>query len=267
MDLGLKDVHVLITGASGGIGIETAHAFLAQGAKVSAHYNTQIGELGALEERYGPGRVYAVKADVRSEAEVQQALDAASAKLGPVQVLVLNHGIFPATDVLLKDMSLEQWQRTLDVNLTGCFLFARAFMRQVTGEMSNVAVVLIGSTSGLFGEVGHADYSSTKAALHNGFMRTLKNEIYHVNPRGRVNTVAPGWVLTKMAEEAVGRDPGVLDRACCTIAMRKVAAPADVANAVLFLASGRAAGHVSGTVLEVTGGMEGRLLHPPAAPS
>jgi NAD(P)-dependent dehydrogenase (short-subunit alcohol dehydrogenase family) len=95
-----------------------------------------------------------------------------------------------------------------------------------------------------------------------GFMRSLKNEIARVVPRGRVNTVAPGWVLTPMAKEAM-ENKEVVTRVLQTIPMRKVANPEDVANAIAYLASDKASGHVSGTIVEVTGGMEGRLLYQP----
>ncbi len=122
------------------------------------------------------------------------------------------------------DMSLDQWHNTIEVNLTGCFLFAREFMRLLrVHQRISPCIILIGSTcmiiscaskllhplnlierinstllwmhpAGIFGELGHVDYSSSKSGLMYGFMRTLKNEIAHLAPRGRVNTVAPGWV-------------------------------------------------------------------------
>jgi len=160
-------------------------------------------------------------------------------------------------------MSLEQWSNTINVNLTGGFLFAREFLRsleQFKRETGNI--VLIASTAGIFGEANHCDYAASKSALMYGFMKSLKNEIVRISPLGRVNTVAPGWVITPMAEEAL-KDKALVSKVLQTIPLKKVALPDDVAHAVAFLSSDKAAGHLTGEIIEVTGGMEGRVLHPP----
>lgn len=253
---------MLLTGASGGIGLAVARLLLEEGAKVTLHYNTQKDSLAALLAAH-PDRTLALPADVRNEKEVAELMRASEEKLGSLDVLILNHGIFPAHDIPITDMTLDQFHNTIEVNLTGCFLFAREFLRllkahEAKKEAANI--VLVGSTSGIFGEAGHVDYSSSKSALMYGFMRTLKNEIARIVPRGRVNTVAPGWVLTPMAKEAM-ENKEVVKRVFQTIPLRKVAKPEDVANAIAYLASDKAAGHVSGEIIEVTGGMEGRLLY------
>jgi len=120
-------------------------------------------------------------------------------------------------------------------------------------------VVIIGSTAGIFGEANHADYASSKSALMYGFLKSLKNEIVKIAPRGRANCVAPGWVLTKMAEESVKQ--GQHYKALQTMPLAKIATTEEVTNAVLFLSS-RISGHSSGTILQVDGGMEGRVLNP-----
>jgi len=252
--LGLANRHVLLTGASGGIGLAVARLFLQEGAKLTLHYNSQKDALEPLLSAH-PGRTVALRADVRNETEVAELMKASVDKLGPLDVLVLNHGIFPAQDIPVTDMTLDQFHNTIEVNLTGCFLFAREFLCHLKGttEARDAAnIVLVGSTSGIFGEAGHLDYSSSKSALMYGFMRTLKNEIARIVPRGRVNTVAPGWVLTPMAKEAMGNKE-VVTKVYQTIALRKVATPEDVANAIAYLASDKASGHVSGEVIEVTG--------------
>jgi len=263
--LGLAGQHVLLTGASGGIGVSAAKLMLEEGANVTLHFNTQKDSLQPLLSAF-PDRTLALRADVRNEQEVAELLTASRQKFGTPDVLVLNHGVFPAQDVSILDMSLDQWHNTIEVNLTGCFLFAREFLRQLKdgcgGKKDAAGIVLVGSTSGIFGEAGHVDYSCSKSGLMYGFMRSLKNEIARVVPRGRVNTVAPGWVLTPMAKEAM-ENKEVVTRVLQTIPMRKVANPEDVANAIAYLASDKASGHVSGTIVEVTGGMEGRLLYQP----
>jgi NAD(P)-dependent dehydrogenase (short-subunit alcohol dehydrogenase family) len=159
-------------------------------------------------------------------------------------------------------MDLEQWNDTLRVNLTGAFLCCRAFVRHLEqAPREEAAVVLVGSTAGIFGEPGHGDYAATKAGLR-GLMLSLKNEIVHAAPRARVNLVSPGWTATPMAEAAL-RDDALVARVTATMPLRKVATPADVAAAILFLLSPKLAGHVSGVEVPVAGGMEGRLLRDP----
>ncbi|KAG9125222.1 hypothetical protein FRC07_008518 [Ceratobasidium sp. 392] len=256
MDLGLNGVHVLVTGAAGGIGFETVQRFLGP-----------LKDLEANEENLG-----LVQADVADEKNVEHLFERAGRGFGEeVAVLVVNHGIFPTEDVHLVDMGLEQWRRTLDVNLTGPFLLVREFLRRLreprqyyAPDMSKVSIVVVGSTSGEFGEAGHVDYSSSKAALQSGFIRTVKNEIVKIAPTGRINAVSPGWVRTAMAEEALS-NPAVFQRAIATMPLKKVATSADIARQILVLASTTISGHITGQNLFIAGGMEGRLLNVPTS--
>ena len=122
------------------------------------------------------------------------------------------------------------------------------------------SLVMIGSTAGLFGEAGHADYAAAKSALVHGLLLSLKNEIVRVAPRGRVNVVCPGWTESPMTRSTL-TDPDLVRRVTRTMPLRKVAQPEDVANQVVALASDEISGHVTGQVVTVAGGMEGRLLH------
>lgn len=259
LDLGLKGVHVLITGASGGIGYETVQTFARLGAHITAHYNTSPGPLTAHPS------IHSLRADVRDPEAVESLFTQAAQNHGPVAILIINHGIFPAANTHLADISLEQWRNTLDVNLTGAFLLSRCYLRAIRTAPESVKavanIVLIGSTAGKFGEAGHADYAASKAALMWGLVPSLKNEIVAVAPKGRVNAVNPGWVATAMAEEALS-DEGFVRRATATTALRKVARTGDVAVQVAVVASPIVSGHVSGGNFMVDGGMEGRVLWP-----
>jgi NAD(P)-dependent dehydrogenase (short-subunit alcohol dehydrogenase family) len=124
------------------------------------------------------------------------------------------------------------------------------------------AAIIIGSTAGIFGEAGHADYAAAKAGLIYGLTRSLKNEICRLAPQGRVNAVSPGWTLTPVQGHLTA-DPDRLRRVLQTVPLRKVGRAHDVAKAVVYLASSHLAGHVSGQVLTVSGGMEGRVLYGP----
>ena len=120
--------------------------------------------------------------------------------------------------------------------------------------------MLVGSTAGVFGEAGHADYAAAKSAIVTGLLLSLKNEIVRITPAGRVNAVCPGWTVSPMTRSTL-EDPSILERATRTMALRKAAAPEDVARQIVVLASDELSGHVTGQVIVVAGGMEGRLLH------
>jgi 3-oxoacyl-[acyl-carrier protein] reductase len=264
MDLDLAGARVLVTGGAGGIGAATCRALAAEGARVAVHHRRSSVAATTLAEELGG---VAVRADLRAPDEVEEAVAAAVDGLGGLDVLVVNAGVWPAQDRPLWELSVERWRDTLDVDLTGSFLTLRAFLRHVAARDRHPrppAIVLVGSTAGTFGEAGHADYAAAKAGLQFGLLRSLKNEIVDLHPRARVNAVAPGWTVTPMTEGEL--DEHVVARVTATRPLREVARADDVARAVTFLCSDRAAGHLTGEVLTVAGGMEGRLLHDPSPP-
>lgn len=217
MDLELNDVHVLVTGASGGIGLEISRLFLEQGAKVTAHYNTNKDSLQALLTHFGPDRVQVLQANLIIESAVEALFSAASSTaFGPVQVLILNHGIWPYIPEPIWKLSLDRWKHTIDTNLTSSFIVAKEYLKRLQGASvtakEKASIVLIGSSSGKIGEAGHADYASSKSAMMYGLTLSLKNEIVKIAPRGRVNSVAPGWVLTPMVEDAM-KNPAIVYQA------------------------------------------------------
>jgi len=257
MDLGLEGCGVLVTGASGGIGSAVARQLAAEGARVGVHYHRNRTAAEALAAEVG-GEV--LQADLREEEQADALVRAALQALGRVDACVANAGVWPAEDVPVAQMPLARWRATLDANLTATFLTARAFLRHVegTGEGS---LVLVASTAGLFGEAGHADYAAAKAAMSTGLALSLKNEVVRIAPRARVNVVAPGWTVSPMT--AGDLTPDLVGRVTATMSLRRVGETADVASAVAWLCSPVAAGHVTGQVIAIAGGMEGRLLHPP----
>jgi 3-oxoacyl-[acyl-carrier protein] reductase len=256
VDTDLAGRVVLITGAARGIGAATARAFTGEGARVVVNYLTSRDEAEALAGSL-PDAI-AVQADVSDEDEIDGLFAAVVDRYGRVDVCVCNAAIYsPAAPAV--DIDADRFRRIVDTNLVGTFLVARAFLRRVRVQGSG-NLILIGSTAGIFGEEGQADYAATKAALTGGLLPTLKNEIARLAPLGRVNAVCPGWTETEMAAPAL-TEPGRLDRITQTMPLRKVAQPDDVAWQVVVLASDRLSGHISGQVVVVAGGMEGRLLH------
>lgn len=105
----------------------------------------------------------------------------------------------------------------------------------------------------------HADYAAAKSAAMFGLLASLKNEVSALGPEVRVNAVAPGWTATP-ARVAAGIDPDHVERATSTMALKKLATPPDVAAQVVVLASDRLSGHVTGQIVTVAGGMEGRII-------
>lgn len=241
MDLGLAGKRALVTGASGGIGAAVARELAAEGVEVVAHYHRNRAAAEALGG-------LALGADLRDEAEV----DALFEQAGPLDLCVANAGVWPSEDVPVAHLPLDRWRETIDGNLTATFLTCRGFARALHKRPG--ALVLIGSTAGRFGEAGHADYAAAKAAIGQGLLLSLKNEL----APARVNVVAPGWTVSPMTEASLTDE--LVDKVTATMPLRKVARTEDIARAVAFLLSDRAAGHITGEVVTVAGGMEGRLL-------
>lgn len=258
METGLSQKHVIVTGASGGIGIEVTRQLLVEGARVTGTYNQSSKPLDNIKKDWSE-QLKIVKVDQTSEDEVKVLFDEANREFGRVDVLVANAGIATHEGIAIQEMTLNQWERTLKVNLTGTFLCSKYFFANLEKYSGDTAsLILVGSTAGFFGEAWYVDYATSKSAMH-GMMMSLKNEIVHLAPRGRVNLVNPGWTMTRMAKEAL-TDKEMTRRILQTIPMRKTAVPEDIAGAIIYLASDKLAGHVSGQTITVAGGMEGRVL-------
>ena len=264
METGLAGKRVLVTGASGGIGAATARAFAAEGCRVAVHFHRGRERAEAVGREL-PGSVLS-QADLTREDEVDRLFAEVREALGGLDVCAAVAGAWPEEDVPVWELPLERWRATLDTNLTATFLTARGFLRQVE-RSGHGSLVLVGSTAGLFGEAGHADYAAAKSAIVHGLLLSLKNEVVRVAPRARVNAVCPGWTASPMTRTTL-TDPALVERVTRTMALRKVARPEDVARQIVALASDEISGHVTGQVVTVAGGMEGRLLHeenrPPA---
>jgi 3-oxoacyl-[acyl-carrier protein] reductase len=233
----------LVTGASGGIGAGIARALHAQGAVVALS-GTRRGALDALAAELGE-RVHVCPADLRDAAATEALVAAAEAAAGPLSILVNNAGL--TRDMLALRMKDEDWQTVLDVDLTAPFRLARAALKGMLRRRAG-RIISIGSVVGATGNPGQANYAAAKAGLV-GMTKALAQE---VGSRGiTVNLVAPGFVATAMTEALPEAQRTKLADA---IPLGRLGQPADIAGAVVYLASDEAA-WVTGATLHVNGGM------------
>lgn len=267
MDLQLADKVCLVTGASGGIGRAMAEAFAAEGAYLCLHGHGKFAELEEwIARQPWSERALAVRADVAHPDEVASIFECAVERWGRVDVCLANAGIWTPGTQLLNEAGEERIRRALEVNLFGAIWTARAFMATLAQagprpDGHGASLVFTGSTAGRFGERGHAEYAASKAALY-GLVRTLKNEIVELDPYARVNMIEPGWTVTHMARPALDQ-PGALTGVVQSMSMQQIARAKDIARSALFLASPAASRHITGEVITVAGGMEGRVRWTP----
>jgi 3-oxoacyl-[acyl-carrier protein] reductase len=182
---------------------------------------------------------------VSDPASIDALLARVTAELGEIDVLVNNAGI--TADNLLARMSLEDWRRVLDVNLTGAFALTKALLRGMMRRRWG-RIVAVSSVVGLMGNAGQANYAASKAGLV-GFAKSMARELGSRNIT--VNVVAPGYIQTAMTDELGEKAREELTR---SIALKRLGTVDDVAAAVLYLAS-EEAGYVTGSVINVSGGL------------
>ena len=250
MDLHLQDKVALVTGGSRGLGRAISLGLAAEGAKVAVNYARRQQEAVELVEqiRAEHGReAMAIQGSVADSADVARMFDACEARLGPLDVLVNNAGVWPTAYV--KDMTEEEWDQTVAINLKGAFLTSREAVRRWLAAGRTGRIVNISSQAAFQGSTtGHAHYAAAKAGLIT-FTVSLARE---VAPHGiYVNAVAPGFMRTEMIGDALrGGEESLLKR----IPLRRIGDPAEVAGVVLFLASDRAS-YTTGATFDATGGM------------
>lgn len=254
METGIEGKVVLVTGGAGGIGQAICRKFAEEGANVAVHFYTSSEEAESLAKEIGG---LAVRADLRVPSQADEMVAEVVSKMGNIDVCVANSGSYPTEPKPMWEIDEERWNSTIMSNLGVTANTSRSFLSHASSRGSG-SLVLVGSTAGVYGEAGHSDYAAAKGAITTGLLLSLKNEVSHLGSV-RVNAVAPGWTLTQKKVET-GLDEGVMERAKSTMALKKLATPDDVAMAIIYLSSEEVAGHITGEVIEVAGGMEGRLV-------
>jgi len=246
METGLKGKVVIITGGGGGIGLACALAFAAEGARVVvADVNAAAAERAAREVGAGEQAI-AARVDVTSPESIQSMFDAALAAFGRVDVLVNGAGILHRTPI--DDLTVEEWDQVMAINLKGVFLCSQAALRVMKPQRSGKIVNLASMGGQLGGIVAGADYSSSKA----GVLCFTKSLAKNAGPFGiNVNAVNPGVIDTPMTKPW---GPELLQKRIDETPLGRLGTAEEVAQAVVFLASG-AARFIHGTHLDVNGGV------------
>jgi 3-oxoacyl-[acyl-carrier protein] reductase len=234
----------LVTGASRGIGAAIADVLAARGARVVGTATTDSGA-AAIDARLSASGGAGRRLDVTDGGSVEALVDAIAKDFGPVSILVNNAGI--TRDQLLMRMKDEDWNAILDTNLTSVYRTSKAVMRGMM-KAKKGRIISIASVIGLTGNAGQSNYAAAKAGII-AFSKSLAKEI---GSRGiTVNVVAPGFIETDMTNALPEAQKAAL---LGQIALGRLGGPADIAEAVAFLAS-PAAAYVTGETLHVNGGM------------
>ena len=247
--ISLSGKRALVTGGGRGIGRATALVLAQAGASVAVGYlsrRAEAEETTAAVRRSG-GQAVGIAGDLGDPAAAQRAVAEAARALGGLDLLIVNHGVWPPDDVPVARMTDAQWDATQRANLDAVFYVCRAAIPRLP---EGGRIVLVSSTAGQRGEAFHADYAASKGAVI-AFTKSLAVELA---PRITVNCVAPGWVDTEMAQQPYSREKGTGKQAIeAGIPLGRVARPEDVAGPIVFLCS-ELARHITGEVLNVNGG-------------
>jgi 3-oxoacyl-[acyl-carrier protein] reductase len=256
ISLSLDGNVALITGGSRGIGAAAVRMFVEAGARVMFNYEKAQDAAEKLvrecDQKYGKDKCAAVACNLEGTKSAQELVAATVDRFGRLDILVANHGIWPAEDLPIDKMSDDHWRRTLAINLDAVFALVKHSvpeMEKNAGVKSPAHVVLISSTSGQRGEAFHCDYSATKGAIIS-LTKSLALEL--ARQHTYVNSVAPGWVDTDMSRPALD-DPAIAKEVLRPIPLGRVGTPEEIAAPILFLCTPHA-GFITGEIFNVNGG-------------
>ena len=255
MNSNLENKIVLVTGGAGGIGSYISNTFAKEGAKVIVHYHNSKENAEKLAKEIDGA---ALNCDLTNPDQTVALFNEIIKKEGRIDVCVANAGYYPKESTALWNIDNDRWNSTISTNLSITFNTSKEFLKHAS-QTKKGNLVLVGSTAGIYGEAGHSDYAAAKGAITSGLLKTLKNEAAQIGNNVRVNAVAPGWTLTdKKINE--GLDEKHIEKVVSTMALKKLAKPQDVANSIAMLASDNLSNHITGQIIEIAGGMEGRQI-------
>ena len=242
----LQDQVAIITGGANGIGYAAVERFTEEGARVVlADYDEVKGAEVAKELKDKGNDVTFLQVDVADRESVQRLIDRSLEIYGGIDILVNNAGI--TRDAMLAKMDPIDFQRVLDVNLTGVFNCTQCVLPHLIGKGKG-KIINTSSVSGVYGNVGQTNYAASKAAVI-GMTKSWAKEL---GRKGiNVNAVAPGFTRTAMVEKMPDK---IIEQMTSIVALQRLAVPKDIANAYLFLASSES-DYVHGHVLHVDGGI------------
>jgi len=242
----LKDKVAIITGAAQGIGLATARRFLEEGAIVALADVAPDAVARAVDSLADTGgQVRGFTVDVTRRAALAAMVAELRREFGRIDVLVNNAGI--TQDARLQNMSDEQFDRVIDVNLRGVFRATQAVLPTLLEQGSGV-ILNASSVVGLYGNFGQTNYAASKFGVI-GFVKTWAREL---GPKGiRCNAVCPGFIATTLVQSI---PPKVLEQMRERVPLRRLGRPEEVAQVYAFLASDEAS-YVNGAVIEVGGGL------------
>lgn len=247
--LSLQGQVALITGGSHGIGDATVRLFVRAGARVVFSYLRARAEAEHIVRECGSDLCCAVQADLTGTAQAESLVRAPIERFGSLDLLVVNHGVWPPDEAAIDKMTDEQWRSTVATNLDSAFALVKHAVAQMKAQTRAGNIVLISSTAGQRGEAGHCDYAATKGAL----ISMTKGLSTELAPYGiRVNCVAPGWVDTSMTASTLA-DPERQKQIASVIPLGRVGKPEEIAGPVLFLCTEHAA-FITGEIFNVNGG-------------
>jgi 3-oxoacyl-[acyl-carrier protein] reductase len=240
----------LITGGSRGIGAAAVKMFAQAGADVVFNYQRNRGSAAQVEQeaRKRGTRVESLKADLGRMAEAKKLVDYTVERLGHLDILVANAGIWNAEDAPIEKMSEREWDEMVRVNLKSVYAVTHFAAAHMIARRAG-RIIVISSTAGQRGEAFHAHYAATKGAVIS-LVKSLSTELAPHNIL--VNCVAPGWVDTDMSKPVL-ETKGGWKFATSGIPLGRVGAPEEIAGPILFLASDLAT-FVTGEILNVNGG-------------
>ena len=241
----LEGQTAIVTGASRGIGKAIAIFLAKEGAEVIINYSSSLENANKVVSEINSfgGKAYPLQADISNENSVNELIKTVLEKNNKIDVLVNNAGI--TKDGLLMRMKTDDWQKVLDLNLSGVFYCTRAVSRQMLKQKKG-RIINITSVVGLMGNPGQANYSAAKA----GVVGLTQSSAKEFASRGiTVNAVAPGFISTDMTKDL--NSEAILS----AIPLGRFGAPEDVAGAVRFLAADPSAAYITGQTIQVDGGM------------